>query len=113
MKAPLQFFIICFSLMTGCSARAPEQTGDAPEPAKAAAEKPDELPFCQIEAIESCDVESVGDTETVFRCPRCGTDVTCPDCAQKGCEQCSDEVCRCKLENPPKEAPGVTGAKEK
>lgn len=98
--------------MYGCSTPEPEQTRGAPEPVKAAAQESGDIPFCKIEAIESCDVESVGHTETVFRCPSCGTDVTCPDCARKGCEQCSDEVCRCKLENPPKGTPGSTETKK-
>jgi hypothetical protein len=58
-----------------------------------------ELPLCKIEMIESCDVESVGATETIYRCGSCAPGEECPECKDHACENCSEKTCRCRHKN--------------
>ncbi len=95
------YFLLSTLLCLACASNNQEQNQDVKQTDKGLGEQPEELPLCQIEAVESCEVESVGDTETVYRCPQCSVDVECPDCAKKGCEDCADDICRCRLKNRP------------
>ncbi len=101
MKTYLLIFVLVGLLIGGCTTSEPRANQAVQKAEKATSEPNSPLPFCQIEAIESCEVETVGASETIYNCPKCGADVTCPDCAKKGCEDCTDETCRCRLKNAP------------
>jgi hypothetical protein len=101
MKTYLLIFVLVGLLIGGCTAPDPRAKQAVQQSGKATSEPNSPLPLCQIEAIESCDVETVGTSETIYRCPKCKADVACPDCAKKGCEDCTGETCRCRLRNPP------------
>lgn len=99
MKIYLFFFLTMTLFFIGCSTQDPQPSQIAPKTDKALTDKNSELPFCKIEAIDSCEVESVGSTETVYRCNYCEPGAVCPDCVNHACENCSDEKCRCRLNN--------------
>lgn len=77
----------------------------APPPAeKAGKEAPPaadpEIPLCEIDAVDSCEVEKVGHAETVYSCSHCGAmKKKCPDCKGHTCGSCAEEHCRCRMKN--------------
>lgn len=99
MKVYLLFFLTITLLFAGCSSPSPQHDQVAPKSDQALTDKNSELPLCKIETIESCEVESVGSSETIYRCNYCKPGAVCPDCEDHACENCSDEKCRCRLNN--------------
>jgi hypothetical protein len=99
MKPHLLFFLLVGLLLGGCNASEP-QTNQSAQTAKKALSKPNpEMPLCKIETIDSCEVESVGTNETIYRCNYCEPGAVCPECADHACENCSEAKCRCRLKN--------------
>lgn len=82
----LSFFILLFILVAGCEKKEGVSISSN-----------EDLPVCRIDVIKSCEAESSTETQTVYRCPTCGTLGQCPDCRDDDCKTCSDQTCRCRI----------------
>ena len=93
--------LLSMSWAFGCN----NQTPPKETPPKPVREKPamvtaadTALPICEIDEVESCEVESVHPAGTIYRCDRCKDGAPCETCRKAhDCENCGHKPCRCRL----------------